>query len=241
LLQTSWIQIGWYPLLIALGFIIGKIYVTSVLKSQKKLTEYDSIILLNYLILGMLIGGRFVHCFLYHPGFYLQYPVEILKFWKGGMASHGGYIGIILAIWLYAKKYPSIRPLWLYDLLIAPAILTGAFIRIGNLFNSEILGTPSNLPWAMTFLRVDNIPRHPIQLYEAISYFLVAACGFILFHKKTNKIPDGKIFGVLLLIGMSVRLGSDYFKADPLFNGALALPFILCALMLRFKKKITNE
>jgi prolipoprotein diacylglyceryl transferase len=176
-----------------------------------------------------------MHCFAYEPEFYLSHPLEILKVYKGGLASHGGMLGVIVAIYLFCKKY-NLSFMWMLSRVTIPGAITAAFVRFGNLFNSEILGLPSDKPWAIVFARVDMVPRHPVQLYEAFSYLLLVAI-LLYIYKKVSPIFATKILPAVFLTYMfSVRFLLEYTKtrqADyqwdlPLTTGqALSLPFIL--------------
>lgn len=140
----------WYGLLFALGFFIGQIIITKIFKAEGK-PEKDVDALTYYMIIATILGARLGHCLFYQPDFYLANPIEILKVWEGGLASHGATVGIIFAMWLYTRKRPDQSWLWILDRIVIVVALGGAFIRFGNLMNSEIIGKPSSLPWAMVF------------------------------------------------------------------------------------------
>lgn len=251
LFEYNGFQVRWYPVLLIIGFLLGKLYVTKILKTEKALTEYDSIKLLNYLILGMFLGGRLGHCLFYDPIHYLTHPLEVLFFWKGGMASHGGYLGIIISMWLFSRQYKNITFLWLLDVVSPAAMWTGALLRIGNLMNSEVLGLPSHVPWAFVFKRIDEIPRHPVQLYEALAYLLLSLAGVYLYKFRAKNWPHGKVTGMILLSTASVRLLSEYFKVKQILHGSsdsvlsgqiLSIPFILMGMYLLSRKtSFSNE
>jgi prolipoprotein diacylglyceryl transferase len=192
------------------------------------------------------VGARLGHCFFYEPEYFLQHPVEILKIWKGGLASHGAAIGIPLSLWLYVRKQ-KMSFLWLIDRIVIVVALGGAFIRLGNLFNSEIYGGPTDLPWGFVFeldKRYDpttgallpNVPSHPTQLYEAFSYLLIFAVLFIFYRKNFTRVRDGFIFGVFMILLFTARVFIEFvkndqvgFEADMTLNMGqwLSLPFIL--------------
>ena len=125
------------------------------------------------MLIGIIVGARLVHCLVYEPDVYLADPIRILYVWQGGLASHGGGLGALLAV-VWASKRKQIPLLYLLDRLAVPTLFFGACVRFGNLMNSEILGVPTDLPWGIVFTRVDELPRHPAQLYEALSYTLLA-------------------------------------------------------------------
>lgn len=150
----------YYSLMFVIGFLTMGHYVGKLFKQEGKNPE-DVSSLTTYLIVGMLIGSRLVHCLFYDPQHYISHPLEILKVWEGGLASHGGYIGVIIATLIFLRKHPEHNFFHLLDMIAGPCLFVGGLIRIGNLMNSEIYGAPSSLPWAITFIRVDNLPRHP--------------------------------------------------------------------------------
>ena len=159
------LSIHWYGLLFASAFIAGlQMMGRMFAREGRDRNDLDS--LLGFVVIGTLVGARLGHCLLYDPAFYLSNPLDILKVWEGGLASHGGVVGILLAVWAFARTrtYPF---LWLLDRIAVPAALGGAFIRVGNFMNSEILGHPASVPWAVVFVRIDGIPRHPVQLYDS--------------------------------------------------------------------------
>ena len=163
------ITIRYYGILFALSFFLGYNILRSIFRRESK-PESDLETLLTVMMAGTIAGARIGHCLLYDPVYYLTNPLKILMIWEGGLASHGGAIGILLALFLYSRKRPEQPYLWILDRIVIAVALAGLFIRVGNFFNSEILGIPTDLPWAIVFDRIDSVPRHPAQLYEAIAY-----------------------------------------------------------------------
>src|SRR5262249_49124455 len=153
-------------------FVLGYLIVRWQFRIEGK-PESDLDHLLIYLVLGTIIGARLGHCLLYEPRFYLSHPLQILRIWEGGLASHGGATGVLIALYLYCRRRPNQPFLWLLDRVVVPTALGASLIRLGNLFNSEILGVPTQVPWAFVFVRVSSEPLHPAQLYESLSYLLV--------------------------------------------------------------------
>ena len=147
-------------------------------------------------MVGAVIGARLMHCFAYEPEFYLSHPLEILKVWKGGLASHGGLLGVLIALYVFSKKYNE-SYMWLISRVAMPGALTAAFVRFGNLFNSEILGLPTDKPWAIIFPRVDMIPRHPVQLYEAFAYLFLLFILVTIYKKVTTFICNQNSAGYI--------------------------------------------
>ena len=144
------LPLRWYGLLFAAAFAFGQIIITAIFKRDgRPLKDVDA--LTYYMIAGTVLGARLGHCLFYQPDYYLLNPLEILKIWEGGLASHGATAGIIFALWLYSRKRPDQSWLWILDRIVIVVALGGFFIRMGNLMNSEIVGKPSDLPWSFVF------------------------------------------------------------------------------------------
>jgi prolipoprotein diacylglyceryl transferase len=149
-------SLRWYGLFFALGFFLGyKIMAQFYRREGRNLADLSDLLL--YLILGTIIGARLGHVVFYQPGYYLAHPWEIFMIWQGGLASHGGFAGVMVSLYLYVRRHRDLTFIELADRLTIPCLLAASLIRIGNFFNSEILGTPSNVPWTIVFARVDNI------------------------------------------------------------------------------------
>ena len=240
--------IRWYGLMFALAFLIGYWIFKRYLCGGKLTSEMvDS--LLIYIAVGAIVGARLGHCLFYEPDYFLRQPIQILFVWKGGLASHGGIIGLLFALWLYIRKY-KIPFLWLMDRIAIPVALANAFIRIGNFFNSEIYGRPTSLPWGVEFVRdrlydsttgelLPTVARHPTQLYEALSYILIFIASFIFYRKRNMEIRDGFIFSVSMIAQFSARFLIEFLKNDQVafeagmtFNMGqlLSLPFIIAGI-----------
>jgi prolipoprotein diacylglyceryl transferase len=241
ILELGPLQLRWYGLLFVGSFFLGLMLFQWVYKKEgKDPAVLDNLLL--YIMAGAVIGARLMHCFAYEPEFYLSHPLEILKVYKGGLASHGGLLGVLVALYIFAKKYKE-DYLWLLSRVAMPGALTAAFVRFGNLFNSEILGLPTDKPWAIIFERIDMIPRHPVQLYEALAYLVLLAI-LVMIYKKVSFAFSTKILPPLFLTYMfTIRFLLEYTKtkqADytwdlPLSTGqALSLPFILIGVVWLF-------
>jgi phosphatidylglycerol:prolipoprotein diacylglycerol transferase len=207
-LPLRWYSLGWL-LAFGIGFYIVRwIY----LKEGKPEKDLESI--LFAMMLGAMIGARLGHVLFYRPGYFLANPIEIIAVWKGirGLASHGGAVGIFLALFLYARKRPDQPYLWLMDRVAIPTALGAMFIRLGNLMNSEILGLPSDAPWAMVFTRIDALPRHPAQLYEAIAYFFIFIILLTLYRRRGTSIPHGTLIGIFMTLAFSARFLIEFVK-----------------------------
>ena len=316
--------IRWYGLLFALGFLIGQQILVRIYKQEGR-SEKDVDTLTVYMVISTVIGARLGHCLFYEPGYYLKHPIEILKIWEGGLASHGATIGILIAIYLYSRKQTNQSYLYVLDRMVITIALAGCLIRLGNLMNSEILGRPTNLPTAFIFVEhaedvikqsyedivedvkvtqnhkdsVSNgityagldfhlkintrnvqkvaytpdfflqnslrntlkgysdvsenivvpdgrfktttsspgsadittavvqlygIPRHPAQLYEAISSFLLFLLLLYIYNKKKAATPEGRIFGLFVVILFTLRFIYEFAKEPQVeFESTMAL------------------
>lgn len=215
-------EIRWYGLLWVIGLIVA-VYIVQRIYKGENLPEkwFDSLFV--YMMLGIILGARLGHCLFYEPEYYLANPLEILKIWEGGLASHGGVIGIIIAVWLYSKKVTKKSMLWTFDRVMVPTGFTAAMIRFGNLMNHEIYGGPTDLPWGFRF--IDNVglwmrgaepiytePSHPTQIYEGLIYLLVFAVTMHMYWKTNAKDRQGLILGVGIAMIFIARLLIEFVK-----------------------------
>jgi len=248
-------EIRWYGFAFAIGFALGTWMVYKIWKNEKLNIDWIEN-LFYYVIISATIGARLGHCFFYDPIHYLNHPFEILKIWEGGLASHGGTLGIIIAIWIYSKKVTRKSMLWTFDRLVVPVGFVGALIRLGNLVNSEVYGHPTTLPWGFRFVRdphwymplarggSDALPCHPTQLYEAFFYILTSIICVWMYWKRKDYKYQGLIFGVFLLGIFLSRFFIEFFKNDQkdfeegmLLNMGqlLSIPFILAGVWFTYK------
>ncbi len=242
LIELGPVSIHWYGLLFALAFIIGlQIMRWIYLREQRNTAELDSLFL--YVLAGTIIGARLGHVLFYDPAYYLSHPLEILMIWKGGLASHGGTLGIIIAVYLYSRKPGHPTSLWILDRFCMTAALGGALIRIGNFFNSEIIGLPVN--GGVVFERFDSLPRHPVQLYESFTYLLIFIVMLIIYRSMTTTLKDGRLFGLFLIMLFSSRFFLEFFKIrqaqyaqtmELSVGQWLSIPLILFGLWLMLRK-----
>lgn len=242
LLDLKFVQVRWYGLFFALAFLSGFYLMTKICEKERKDLNLDS--LLIYIVFGTIIGARLGHCLFYEPLYYLSNPVKILAVWEGGLASHGGGIGVLTALYLFVRKNNE-SFLWLVDRLSIPIALAGVFIRTGNFFNSEITGIKTSVPWAVVFIRNDSIPRHPVQVYEAFSYFIIFLVLLFLYKINGKNIKKGSLFGFFLVMIFCARVFLEFFKSVQssydldffLSTGQiLSIPFIFAGLFLIFRK-----
>ena len=248
-------QLRWYSILFVSGFILGWYIMRSFFKREKiKLDLLDP--MLYMLLICTIVGARLGHCLFYQPDYYLgswQGFWEIFMPWKGGLASHGGTIAILLGIWWYASRYGrknGFDYVWVIDHLVIPVAFAACFIRLGNLFNSEIYGAPTDLPWGFVFERNgETVPCHPTQLYEAGTYLLLGIVLMWLYWKKLDKVYRGTFVGIFLIVCFGSRFLIEFikndqveFEADMLLNMGqiLSIPFVLLGigfLVYAYKKK----
>ncbi|MFZ4399479.1 MAG: prolipoprotein diacylglyceryl transferase [Bacteroidales bacterium] len=235
------LSVRWYGLLFAMGFYVGYLIMEKFFKKEGvPLPVLDKLAM--YMIISTVIGARLGHCLFYESDYYLSNPIEILYIWHGGLASHGAAIGIIFALFLFSKtQKPDFW--WVIDRIVIVTALAGLFIRTGNLMNSEIYGHATNLPWGFVFVRDDKllIPRHPTQIYEALSYL---ALFFVLkwyYYKKDGMPNNGLLFGTFLIVLFSMRFAIEFLKESqvafensmPLNMGQLlSIPFIIAGIII---------
>lgn len=233
------IRVFWYGIFFATAILSALEFMKWVYKKEeKKEDSLDSLFL--YAVLGVVIGARLGHCLFYDPFYYLSNPMKIIAVWEGGLASHGGGLGVIISLWLYAKKY-KFNFLWLLDRMAMPTALFGFFVRIGNFMNSEIVGVESNSIFAIIFTKVDNLPRHPAQLYESIAYLFIFLILIYIYKQRFERLKSGFLFGLFLLLVFSARFIIEFVKLKQasyssemiISTGqALSIPFLLLGLVL---------
>lgn len=211
LLELGPLTVRWYGLLFGAGFLASFWLVRWMFRREGRNPD-DVETLLVWTIFGTIVGARLVHCLAYEPERYLADPVSILKVWEGGLASHGGMLGIVTALFLHARRRADQPFLWLLDRVAVAAALAGAFVRCGNFVNSEIVGTPTDLPWAVVFERIDGQARHPAQLYEAAAYFLVFGVLLTLYRRAGGRTPPGLLVGIFLVLVFGVRIAVELVK-----------------------------
>ena len=240
------LQVRWYGLMWAMGFFLGYFVMRNIYRHEKVSDDWMDKLLI-YMLVFTVVGARLGHCLFYEPEEYLSHPLSILKIWEGGLASHGGAIGILIGLWIYVRRYNKsvkkkeekqrISYIWILDRVVVAVCLVGAFIRVGNVMNHEIYGTPTSLPWGFVFLRgaeqfcgtFDNytpcyawnapcppsewLPCHPTGLYEA--FFCLVAMGILLWmyykHDLGNRQP-GLMFGTFLIIIFGSRICIEFLK-----------------------------
>lgn len=237
------VEVRWYGLLYAVGFVCGITLLAKMFKSEGYPEDWADKVLI-YTIVATIIGSRLGHVFFYDWAYYSQHPAEIFMVWRGGLASHGGVIAIIIAMWCLCK-YTLHKPfLWLADRFMVPAVFVGSMIRLGNLMNSEIYGGETTLPWGFKFVReypvgtpTELIPAcHPTQIYESLSYLLLFAALLGIYYLTDAKKREGLIAGIAFAVFFLIRFLLEFikndqsdFEADMLLNMGqlLSIPFIV--------------
>ena len=233
------VSVRWYGFLFAMAFVAGYFIMIWVFnKEGRPKTDLEQLSV--YMIFGTVIGARLGHCLFYNPEYYLSNPIEILKVWEGGLASHGAAIGILTAIYLFSSKKRNYPMIWTLDRIVIVVALAGTFIRLGNLFNSEIIGKPTDVSWGFIFTAVDDIPRHPAQLYESIAYLLIFLVLLFIYYKEIEKNRRGLLFGTFLVLVFIFRFFVEFLKENQSgFEEAMALnmgqllsiPFVIAGII----------
>lgn len=241
LLSLGPIALRWYGLLFVGAFFVGRFILARTFEREGEPTHTTDRLMFFGLI-GTMIGARVVHCAFYDPAYYWAHPLEIPMLWRGGLASHGGVIGLLVGLWYVARSERPRRPfLWLIDRVAIPGAIGGMFIRIANFLNSEIVGVPTGGDWGVVFEAVDAAPRHPAQLYEAAAYALTAAILALVYRRDRAATPHGVLAGLLLTLIFAARIAIEPFKtaqaayeAGQTFSVGqyLSVPFVLVGLVL---------
>ena len=239
----SW-GLRWYSLCFVVAFLLGYWIVDRMFKREKVNEDYIGSLFM-YIFLAILIGARLGHCLFYEPSYYLTsaHWFEIIwPFQNGrftgyeGLASHGAALGILISLWLFWKKY-RMNPWWILDRLVIVVALGGAFVRLGNLFNSEIYGVATDLPWGFIYERNgEPVPKHPTQLYESFSYFIIFVVSIWYYIRKNGQFKTGTVFGWWLVALFGARFLIEFVKNDQVgfeagmtlnMGQLLSLPFII--------------
>lgn len=241
------LQIRWYGMMFAVGFWLGFNIVAKMFKREGAPERWLGILLI-WVALGTIIGARLGHVFFYEWDYYSHHPLKILATWEGGLASHGGAVGVILSVILFSIFTTHRSPLWTFDRLVVAIALVGALIRIGNLMNSEIFGHATELPWGFMFVRsaewralYPGQAVHPTQIYEALCYFALFVLLMWMYWKKNAGERPGLIFGVFFIGIFLPRFFIEFiknpqvaFEQDMVLNMGqlLSIPFIVLGIIL---------
>jgi phosphatidylglycerol---prolipoprotein diacylglyceryl transferase len=233
--------VRWYGLMFAIGFIFGYKMVEKQFKYEKENLKWLDPLLM-YIVLGTIIGARLGHVFFYGWEYYSKNPFEIIMVWQGGLASHGGVVGIFIALLMFSRKHSKKNVFWIIDRVVIPTAIVAMLIRLGNLFNSEIYGIETTMPWGFIFERNnETVPKHPTQLYEALAYLLTFFVVNAMYWKTKAKNMTGYISGVFFIMVFTARFFIEYVKEDQeAFEATMALnmgqwlsiPFIIFGIVL---------
>lgn len=262
--------VTWYGVLFAIGFLFGyflarkmmyELFVGSNISESTrkeiatKLTDRLSLLM----VIGTIVGARLGHVFFYDWSYYRDNPLDILKVWEGGLASHGGVVGILLALLVFVlwsrKEYKNLTFLTLLDIIVIPGAFLGGCIRIGNFINQEITGIPTTLPWGVIFGSpvdgIAGIPLHPVQLYESIANFFIFSVLYLLWNLRKESVGKGLLSGCCLILIFTLRFILEFLKMPqnvwfdsnfPIKMGQLlSIPFILLGIVLLVRYCLENR
>lgn len=206
------VAVRWYGLSFAIGFTIGYVIVAKMFKHEGAPEKWLGI-LLTYVLIATIVGARLGHVFFYEWGYYSQHPAQIFKIWEGGLASHGGTIALIIALFLFSYFVSKKPASWVFDKIVVAIALVGCLIRLGNLMNSEIYGGYTDLPWGFIFVRNgETLAAHPTQIYEALCYLLLFCLLMWMYWKKNAEERPWLITGVFFIGIFLPRFLIEYIK-----------------------------
>lgn len=245
---AAWSLPRWYGLWLAGGFAAGFLVLRRLVVRGGVLgLSFDR--MMAVAVWPILVGMRLAHCVFYQPEMLWRDPWGVLLFWRGGYSSHGGILAGMVAIAVLARPYTGRSALWLLDRASVAVLLAAGMIRIGNLFNSEMLGKPTDLPWGVRFVLHDYVPRHPAQVYEALWYFALALWAY----GRLQRLPlgaNGSVMAMAMILGFAGRFVLEFFKLNqvPLEFGwtlnlgqLLSIPFVVVALWLFYMVKLSSR
>ncbi len=266
--DLGFIELRWYSLLFLFGFIIGYYILSKIFKKEGlPIDLLDK--LTFYVVISTIIGARLGHCIFYEPEVYLRHPFRMILPFEGilgkdfhftgyqGLASHGGAIGLLIGLYLYARKFK--KPyLWILDRIAIVTAQAAVLIRLGNLFNSEIVGTATNLPWGVKFVRLaprgipleQIVPLHPTQIYESICYLIIFIILITLYYKRYPRLKQGIFIGLFFILVFTARFFIEFVKDDQVAFEAgmflnmgqlLSIPFIIAGIFLVSRKSTSYQ
>jgi len=246
--QIFSLEIRWYSLAYIVGILLGWLYCKKkLIKNPYVLDVFDDYI--TYLIIGVILGGRLGYAIFYNLKYYLENPIEILMVWNGGMSFHGGLIGVIFASMLFSNKHKTNQFIFL-DLVALSAPIGIFFGRIANFINAELYGRATDVPWSVQFIVIDNIKRHPSQLYEAFFEGIILFFILAYFFKKNYQKKPGQISGLFLIYYSTFRFFTEFFRSpDPqigylilnlTLGQLISVIFLIIGTLLFFIKKNEN-
>lgn len=257
--------VRWYSLGFLCAFLFGYLILNKMFKHEKVDTKHLDTLLV-YIFFAVLIGARLGHCLFYEPSYYLSgnHWIEMIfpfghdaEGWHftgyEGLASHGAAIAILFTLWLY-RRNTNVNPMWVVDRMVIIIALGGSFIRLGNLFNSEIYGVETSLPWGFVFeLNGETAPKHPTQIYESLSYFIIFLVCIIVYWHKDGKLRTGAMFGWWLIALFSARFFIEFVKEEQVdfekgmtldMGQWLSIPFVILGVVIcimAYRNKFNNN
>ncbi|MEK9166743.1 MAG: prolipoprotein diacylglyceryl transferase [Patescibacteria group bacterium] len=242
------LEIRYYGVFFASGLMLAYLLARKMCRI-KNLSVENLDDLSVYLIIGLIVGARFGHIIFYESDYYFANPQQILKVWEGGLASHGAAIGTLLAYGIFLLRHKKVRVFDYADIIAVAACIPVSFIRLGNFFNSEIYGRVTDLPWAVTFSRIDDLSRHPSQIYEFLMGMLILAIMYSLWIRKSKTASGGFFFGLFFILYFAARFLVEFFKEYPLHENffnlttgqILSLPFFLFGCIIFIKSIHENN
>jgi phosphatidylglycerol---prolipoprotein diacylglyceryl transferase len=253
-LDLGFIELRWYSLFFALGVALAY-YLAYRQFNLAGIAQADFEKLSLWVIVGGILGARLGHCLFYDFAYFSQYPLEIILPFRfspsfqfigyQGLASHGGAVGVLLALLMARFRLPHLTTLFILDVLALGIPLTGAMIRMGNLMNSEMIGKAGEVSWAVQFLAIDDLPRHPAQVYEALAYLLIFSV-LNIYLIRFFKLGQGLLFAWFLILLFSARFIIEFFKENQVafeqslwlnMGQILSIPFIIVGFILLFRRQ----
>ncbi len=253
LLDLGPLEIRYYGVFFALGlflaYSLARFMHAKRSLAQNKKPSFETLdALVIYLVIGLIVGARLGHIVFYELDYYLANPGQILKVWEGGLASHGAAIGLLIAYGLFLWRHKKVRFFDYADILVVVTTIPVSLIRLGNFFNSELVGRQTDGPWGVVFSRVDDLTRHPSQLYEFGMGSLLFAIIFPLWLKKHKTAKPGFFFGLFFTLYFALRFTVEFFKDFPLHESffslttgqMLSLPFFILGLVFLLRSTIVG-
>ena len=246
MLNLGFIEVRYYGLCWALALGIG-LWIFSKIFKRENLSDKTLDSLFWYAVIATVLGARLGHCYFYEPAYYLSHPAEVLQIWNGGLASHGAAFGLLIGLYLFSRKN-RLSYIWILDRIGIAITIGGALIRLGNLFNSEVYGAPTTLPWGFIFVNGNEnqtLPCHPTQLYEALAYVIIFVILCVMYFKKDiARKCQGVMFGWFLILLFGARFLIEFIKnAQVEFEKSmildmgqwLSVPFIILGIWILIK------
>jgi prolipoprotein diacylglyceryl transferase len=240
--------IRWYGLSWALGFLLSQQIIYYIYRKEgRPSSEVDTLTI--YMLIAAAVGARLGHVLFYDPEVFLQEPLRVFAIWEGGLASHGAGLAVLITLYFFARK-TNVTYLWIVDRIAIVTALIGSLIRFGNLMNSEMVGTPTTLPWGFIFTSIDNTPRHPAQLYEAIYCLLLFIMLFTLWYRYRTVIKEGVLFGWFLIILFTLRFIDEFLKINQVefedsmilnMGQILSIPFVIVGIIILFRNPVQRK